>query len=334
MFNKFIFIALVFCVRLFGQEGLPIYTDYLTDNYYLVHPAMAGAELFGGKTRLTARKQWFDQEDSPSLQTFSTSYRLSDRSGVGGILFNDKNGYYSTSAINLTYAHHVLFDDKEGSCSCNYPNHENPINQLSFGLSVGVLQHSLDQSTFDLFTFDPLITGLKKSLFYFNIDIGFSYLNSNFYAHLSLKNLLFSPHNLYGDFDYNYRRSSSSYRRLLASAGKFFYLEKNWIFEPSFLFQITEITREKSIDINLKVYRELKRGRLWTGISFRNGFENAQYTIDGVVQRQNLKTLTPLMGYQVNNFVFAYNFSQPQGAISFGSGGFHQITLGFNFAQR
>ncbi|RED44626.1 hypothetical protein DFQ02_1111, partial [Seonamhaeicola aphaedonensis] len=26
-----------------SQEGLPIYTDYLTDNYYLIHPSMAGA---------------------------------------------------------------------------------------------------------------------------------------------------------------------------------------------------------------------------------------------------------------------------------------------------
>jgi len=25
-----------------SQEGLPIYTDYLTDNYYLIHPSMAG----------------------------------------------------------------------------------------------------------------------------------------------------------------------------------------------------------------------------------------------------------------------------------------------------
>jgi hypothetical protein len=25
-----------------SQEGLPIYSDYLTDNYYLLHPSMAG----------------------------------------------------------------------------------------------------------------------------------------------------------------------------------------------------------------------------------------------------------------------------------------------------
>lgn len=326
--------ALFLGCRLYAQEGLPIYTDYLTDNYYLVHPAMAGAELFGGKIRMTARKQWFDQEDAPNLQTLSASYRLSDRSGVGAILFNDKNGYYSASGINLTYAHHILFDDKEGSCSCDYPNHENPINQLSFGLSVGMLQNSLDQSSFDLTVFDPLITGIKRNVTYFNVDIGVSYLNSNFFAHLSLKNLLFSPHDLYGDFNYSYNRSSTSYRRLVASAGKFFYAEKTWIFEPSFLFQITEITREKSLDLNFKVYHALERGRIWAGLSFRNGFENAQFNVDGNVQKQNLKMITPLLGYQKKNLIFSYNYTRSLGSVSFGSGGFHQITLGYNFAQR
>ena len=44
-----------------AQEGIPIYFDYLTENYYLVHPSMAGVNLVGGKIRTTVRKQWFDQ---------------------------------------------------------------------------------------------------------------------------------------------------------------------------------------------------------------------------------------------------------------------------------
>ena len=38
-----------------AQEGLPIYSDYLTDNYYLIHPSMAGVANCA-KVRLTARK--------------------------------------------------------------------------------------------------------------------------------------------------------------------------------------------------------------------------------------------------------------------------------------
>jgi hypothetical protein len=32
-----------------AQYRMPIYTDYLTDNYYILHPAMAGAHYEGMK---------------------------------------------------------------------------------------------------------------------------------------------------------------------------------------------------------------------------------------------------------------------------------------------
>ena len=62
-----------------AQEGVPIYFDYLTENYYLVHPSMAGVNLVGGKIRTTVRKQWFDQVEAPNLQTLTADLRLSER---------------------------------------------------------------------------------------------------------------------------------------------------------------------------------------------------------------------------------------------------------------
>ncbi len=42
--KKYSLIALITLVVnfSFAQEGVPIYSDYLTDNYYLLHPSMAG----------------------------------------------------------------------------------------------------------------------------------------------------------------------------------------------------------------------------------------------------------------------------------------------------
>ena len=37
-----LFVIAVFSQFTFSQEGLPVYSDYLTDNYYLIHPSMAG----------------------------------------------------------------------------------------------------------------------------------------------------------------------------------------------------------------------------------------------------------------------------------------------------
>ena len=64
-------------IEIQSQEGLPIYSDYLTDNYYLLHPSMAGVANCN-KARLTARQQWFGQDNAPSLQTFSINGRVGD----------------------------------------------------------------------------------------------------------------------------------------------------------------------------------------------------------------------------------------------------------------
>ena len=81
-FKQIYVLVLVLVFKLsFGQEVLPVYSDYLSDNYYLLHPSMAGAANCT-KLRITGRQQWFDQSQAPSLQTVSFNGRLNDRSGV------------------------------------------------------------------------------------------------------------------------------------------------------------------------------------------------------------------------------------------------------------
>ena len=48
-FKCLLFFALAQTYISFGQPQLPIYSDYLTDNYFLVHPATAGAQLEASK---------------------------------------------------------------------------------------------------------------------------------------------------------------------------------------------------------------------------------------------------------------------------------------------
>ena len=50
-------VSVVFFTQLAkAQEGLPVYSDYLTDNYYLIHPSMAGVASCS-KIRITGRQQ-------------------------------------------------------------------------------------------------------------------------------------------------------------------------------------------------------------------------------------------------------------------------------------
>ncbi len=111
--KRYIALLLFFISQIsFSQEGLPVYSDYLSDNYYLLHPSMAGAASCA-KVRLTGRQQWFGQSDAPALQTLSFNGRVSDRSGAGIVVFNDVNGYHSQKGMKLTYAHHIMFSRDE-----------------------------------------------------------------------------------------------------------------------------------------------------------------------------------------------------------------------------
>ena len=328
----FFFLSLFFTLSSSSQEGLPIYTDYLTENYYLLHPSMAGVNLEGIKIRMTSRKHWLDQPNAPNLQTFSIDSRLNDRNGVGMILFKDENGYHAQTGLSLTYAHHINFNDDRSRM--NEPNLFNygSINQLSFGLSIGGVQNSLDQTSFAPFVgeVDNLITQVMESSGYFNMDIGVSYVNFNYFAHLTLKNVLFSPSNIYGDEVYDFSKNYTSFIKYVTSFGYLFFTESPFSFEPSVLFHGSKLTSEKAIDLNLKSYYNLDYGYLWLGLSYRQSFDGAQYLDGEKIGKQTYQLVTPIFGVSYKDFVFSYNYSYQRGNIVLGNGGFHQLTLGYN----
>ena len=158
-----------------AQEVIPTYSDYLTDNLYLIHPSMAGASNYD-QLRITGRTQWFDVQDAPNLQTAALNIRATDKIGLGGIMFRDENGNYSKLGAYATFAYHLMFSRSTVD-----------LNQLSFGISAGLIQHRLDTSGFT--RFDPLV-GNNQSDIFGNIDIGASYYVNDLYFHLAAKNVL------------------------------------------------------------------------------------------------------------------------------------------------
>ena len=301
-----------------SQEGLPIYSDYLTDNYYLLHPSMAGVANCN-KVRITSRKQWLDQSESPNLQTISYNGRIGDsKSGIGAIVYNDKNGYHSQTGAYLTYAHHLLFS-----------RNRLDLNMLSFGLSAGMMQYKLDESSFLFDGFDPLVSGITQSSTDFNLDFGFSYHYLDFYAHATFKNFLKNDginSNELGIYSYD---NSRTY--LLSTGNVFGGFGSSWSYEPSILYAYKESSKESFVDINFKVYRETEFGKVWGGLSYRRSFEGAEYLgLNDQVNSQKLQYITPLVGVDFENFVFAYTYSYQSNSIVFDNGGYHQITLGIN----
>ncbi len=309
-------LTFLFGINLRAQEGIPVYFDYLADNYYLVYPSMAGIGQ-GGKIRLTARQQWFDVDNAPNLQTLNAHFRVGERSGVGAILFNDSNGYHSQTGFKGTYAHHLQLAGDFRT-----------LNQLSFGLSAGVILSSLDETEFRSVIPDPIVTGVKNTTSYFNVDLGASYNYFEFYAHAAVLNILGTGRDLYTAAEFD------NLRRYLLSAG-YVFGRSSFRVEPSVLFQLTDFTQEKTIDINAKVYKDLNDNTtLWGGLSYRRSFDGAQFQQDGTFGEQRLQLFTPIVGININRFMFSYNYSYQSGDIRFDNGGFHQITLGYDFGEK
>lgn len=313
---SFMLLALMVSGKTQAQEVMPTYSDYLTDNLYLLHPSMAGAANMN-KIRLTARQQWFDVQDAPSLQTFTIHARTGEKVGLGGMIFNDQNGNFSRRGIYGTFAYHLMFSRSNLD-----------LNQLSFGISAGLVQHSLDQRSFD--ATDPIAHGGTLTDLYANMDVGVSYYYFDFFAHLTAKNILAIDRELF--FTDNVE---SNQRKYLLSAGYVFNrVGSPWSYEPSVLLQLRDATSETSMDVNFKVYHDLEEGGLFGGLSYRRSFEGVTPTFVGdKVTYHQLQYLTPFAGIEYRNFLFAYTYSQQLNSVVLSNQGFHQITLGFNFGE-
>ena len=276
-----------------AQSGIPVYSDYLSDNYYLLHPSMAGAANCA-KLRLTARNQWFGQPDAPALQTLSYNGAFGEKSGAGVILFNDKNGYHAQKGMKVSYAHHLLF-------SRDYID----LNMLSFGISAGFIQSSIDERIFDSNNpgYDPAIGNILQRSSYFNMDIGASYNFLDFYAHLTVKNVLASKRDLYTGAE------PVDLRRVILNSGYTFGDKSAVLWEPSFMFQYVTQTNEKYMDFNMKAYKEMDFGMLWGGLSYRTSLDGAQYIAGNAVSNQRLQYVTPIVGLNFGKFMFSYLFA-------------------------
>lgn len=314
--KKLLFLAVCLISQIsFSQEGVAVYSDYLSDNYYLLHPSMAGAANCA-KLRVTARQQWFGQKDAPAMQTVSFNGSLTEQSGVGAIVYNDKNGYHAQKGVKLTYAHHIMFSRDNVD-----------LNQLSFGLSVGLVQSTLDETEFlRSGDFDPFVNGtIVQKDSYFNVDVGMSYNYLDFYAHLTLKNAIETRREIYSEYE------NDNIRKIIVNMGYTFGNDDEGLqWEPSFMFQLVNQTKEKSFDANLKVYKPMDFGRIWGGLSYRRSLDGAEYIENGSLQSQKLQFITPIVGVNYKNFMFSYTYSHVTGAIKFDNGGYHQITLGMN----
>lgn len=300
----FLILTLLSFLNVNSQETFPVYFDYLSDNVFLIHPSAAGIGNCG-KIRLTTRQQLYGLEDAPSLQTLSMHTRINEKMALGGILFNDENGYHAQKGIIGSYAYHLNFGSDYN------------LNQLSFGLSFMYVQNSVDQSSFSSRIIDPVISQIVESASYYNADFSVAYHYWDSFGYFTIKNLLLSSRDLYGN---NYE--SLNLRRYLLTIGHYFGRERGLQFEPSVMGQYIELTNELFVDFNLKAYKKIQdKMQLWAVLSYRQSFEGNKI--------ESLQQITPIVGLNYKRFMlsYAYTYSIGDVVLDYGS---HQFTLGIN----
>jgi len=295
----------------YSQElNLPVFTQYLADNPFVVSPTYAG---IGDNLRIRANglTQWVGIKDAPDNQSLYADMRILDRSGVGISLYNDQNGNTKQTGAKVSFAHHITLD----YYSKQY---------LSFGISFNVNTFKIDIDKFNSGTGisasnDPAITN-NRNVSNMNFDVGSLYRNKDFYISLNIGNILNK------NIDKFYRQEPELLRNYQIYTGYIFRQSTtNRIeLEPSIFYQLFESDKRSSTDINFK-YRQFNRydDYFWVGVSYR--FLNDQL----------LKPLMigPMAGIKKSNFYFGYSYQSSLNKIGAYNSGTHVVTIGLDFFQ-
>jgi type IX secretion system PorP/SprF family membrane protein len=295
----------------YSQElNLPVFTQYLADNPFVISSTYAG---IGDNLRIRANglTQWVGIKDAPDNQSLYADFRVLDRSGIGLSLYNDSNGNTKQTGAKISFAHHLILD----YYSKQY---------LSFGISYNINFFKIDINKFTSGTainssLDPGITD-NRSISNNNFDIGALYRNKEFYLSLNINNLLNKKIDKFYNEEPALLRNYQIYSGYIIKGDS----QNRVEYEPSVFIQYFASDKRSSTDLNFK-YRQYNRygDYFWIGASYR------------FLNDQPLQPLTigPMAGFKKANFYFGYSYQVSLNQIGAYNSGTHAITIGLDFLR-
>lgn len=306
-----IYLFILTIAKSYSQElNLPVFTQYLADNDFVVSPTYAG---IGDNLKIRANglTQWVGIKNAPDNQSLYADFRIADRSGIGVSFYNDSNGNTIQSGAKFSFAHHLILD----YYSKQY---------LSFGISYNFNNFRIDINNFNTSyenpIIDPFITDDRKTINH-NFDIGFLYRLKGFFLSVNANNLLDK------DFDSSERAFEPNLlmNYQIYSGYRFRGPKKSGLeFEPSIFYQMFTSDKRSSTDLNFK-FRKYNRNEdyYWAGISYR-------FLNDQLLKPLNIG---PMVGFQKSIVYFGYAYQITTNELSVFNSGTHVVTIGLNFLQ-
>lgn len=300
----------------YGQElNLPVFTQYLSDNDFVVSPTYAG---IGDNLKIRANglTQWVGIKDAPDNQSLYIDFRISDRTGVGITAYNDKNGNTRQKGVKFSFAHHLTLDYKTKQF-------------LSFGISYNINSFRIDienfNTTYEIPVIDDAAITDDRSVNNNNFDAGILYRWKGFYLSLNANNLIAKDieafaNNGFANLEPSKLLNYQIYTGLVIKSKQ----NRDVEFEPSIFYQMFDSDKRSSTDLNFK-YRKFNRlgDYYWLGASYR--FLNDQF----------MKPLNigPMAGITYNQFYFGYSYQITMNDLSGFNSGTHMVTIGLDFLQ-
>lgn len=276
----------------YGQQ-LPSTTQYLV-NPYALSPTLAGYTGYS-EVAINYRNDWTGIDGSPrtfSANGFGNVYK--EKLWLGGELMTDKTDILSVFKANLSLTYKLQVDNDQF---------------LYFGIWTTLFQASVNTGNgIGVDPNDPLIQNSSKlNSSAFNAGFGINYNWNNF-------NLGFSMPASFGSNDEYVTDASFKYK-----------VQRQFQVHASYMFNFSDKWQLQTIGVyrktgNMPATFELSamsiyQGRFWGGMLYRNS---------GV--------LAINVGAHIyNGFIFNYSYEIGMGSINKGSGGSHEITLGYRF---
>ncbi|MNQ35958.1 hypothetical protein D3C85_494650 [compost metagenome] len=310
MKKLFLSLVLMAVTTSYSQElNLPVFTQYLADNPFVLSPAYAG---IGDNLRIRANglTQWVGIKDAPENQSLYADFRVLDRSGVGISLYNDKNGYTRQTGAKVSFAHHIILD----YYSKQYLSFGLSYNFNSFRIDIDEFNNTIEHPILDPSVTDNRYTGNN------NFDISALYRNKNFYLSFNANNVLKKNTNKYRGVEPNLLSNYQVYTGYVFKDGENSRIE----YEPSVFYQYFASDKRSTTDFNFK-YRRYNRYEdyYWIGVSYR------------MLNDQFPKPLSvgPMAGFMKSKFYFGYSYQVMFNDLGNYNTGTHVITIGFDFLQ-
>lgn len=303
-----LYVAFIVLAATSAAQQLPLYSQYLF-NRYLINPAVAGSDGYTS-FNLTAREQWVGYSGAPRTYSFSYQTRLLKRGysikstntrrrtykpsrdgkvGLGGYVFNDRNGLIQRTGLQATYSYHTWIHGTT---------------QLSFGLSATAFHFRIDEEKVRFEDPDDpvLYSNLRQGVLIPDANFGVYILNYRFDAGFSVEQL-FQSYIKLGNPSY---KNLSLLRHYYLFGSYTFPLDTRSEIQPNLVFRMSEQFKPQ-IDIGIK-YAFLDD--FWAGLSYRTG---------------NIVITT--VGARWNNLYFGYSFDYSFSEIQSYTYGSHELMV-------